>query len=207
MRTLVPAFLVALAATVLASIGCGTSDPDPTPTPTATPTATPTPCTPTLDQSGAGGSFGRTFGSPGGYRDVAQTVTIGLAGTLERVAVFNVLLLGGLEPLVLEVRDLVGDFPDETPGALLGTTSVPNASLSPTYATVSFDLSALGIAVTPGQMLAFVLRSNGNEMGIQTSGGDNYAGGQAVQFTPTPTPTWETILDYDFGFEVHVCVP
>jgi hypothetical protein len=197
------------------AIGCGSStDPDPTtgptptptPSPSATPTPTPTPCTPAVDQVGPGGTFGRVFGCQGCYRDVGQTVTVGLGGTLERFDVLSIELQAGADPLVLEVRGVAGGLPDESPAALLGTTSVPAAALPTSLGTVSFDLSGLAIPVSVGQSVAFVLRASGNEMGIQTSGADNYAGGQGVQFD-LMTQSWSTILDRDLGFEVRVCTP
>jgi hypothetical protein len=107
---------------------------------------------------------------------VAQTFTVGFAGTLTAVHVVVDPRGTPVQNLDLEVQATTGGVAN---GTVLATASVaPFGGVNPT---VVFDVSAANLAVTPGQVLAFVLKSNatlGNDYLVRARNLNPYGGGQ-----------------------------
>ena len=149
------------------------------------------------DQSSGGPdgfTFTRCLGCSGSILDIAQTFTVGQDGILAQVDIYNVYLNlsnGGStsgSPLLFDIR---GTTPAGLPVAdnslVLATLEMPTSSMPPGsfQPPMVFDLLSFGINVNAGDVLALVLRSNGNVFAFGTSEGNAYAGGQYTQrFTP-----------------------
>lgn len=128
----------------------------------------------------------------GNLGEVGQTFTVGIAGTLDQIDVRMFRLSGIFDPTgdpILSIYSTSGGLPTGSP---LATATVPEASvpLNPvgTPAFVSFDVSAAGLLVNPGDVLAFAIRTT-SEVGpywLITDQGQpiEYAGGAAVSRFP-----------------------
>lgn len=136
----------------------------------------------------AGFTFTRCLGCPGSILDIAQTFTVGQAGTLAQVDIYNVYLssAGSVNgnPLLFDIRptDAAG-LPVADDNLALATLEMP-ASSAPTGAfqpPMVFDLLSFGINVSVGEVLALVLRSNDNVFAFGTTDVDIYAGGEYTQ--------------------------
>lgn len=144
----------------------------------------------------------------GNLGEVGQTFTVGLAGTLERVDVRMFRLGGIFDPTgdpILSVYNTAGGLPT---GAPLATATVPEASvpLNPVNNAadfVAFDISGAGLQVSPGQVLAFAIRTT-SEVGpywLLTDQGQpiEYAGGAAVsRFPPGAWSSLSPAQDHAF---------
>jgi hypothetical protein len=123
---------------------------------------------------------------------IGQTFTVGLTGTLTGIDVFIAELAtetttGGL---TLDVRSVSGSGAVEPLAAnALASATIPDASVpfratsSPFFTPILVDLSAAGLAVTAGDILAFVLtRVNGDDdpYYVQTDFDAGYLGGTRV---------------------------
>jgi hypothetical protein len=111
------------------------------------------------------GPNGNLFSIARGEYAWAQTFTVGRAGALTSVAL-QVARESGLvtQPLLLDIRPTAGGVPLASEAAALVTASVPPNTF-PLHAGVpaaftSIPLGGGGIPVTPGTVLALVLRSN-----------------------------------------------
>jgi len=93
--------------------------------------------------------------------DEAQTFTVGIAGTLTRIEVF-VYRVGdpGEAILLLDVRPTVNSVPVEDDSQILASADIPVSVLPELPAFTSLDISAAGLSVAEGDVLAIVLRSN-----------------------------------------------
>jgi hypothetical protein len=150
-----------------------------------------------LDQD-SGGPSGftttRCLGCARSILDVAQTFTVGRSGTLARIEVDQVFLdldnggsLSGF-PLVFDIRRTSAGLPVADDSLALSTLSLPPGSM-PTRAfsgSLVFNILSFGLTVNEGDVLSFVLRSNGNVFAFATSDAGNvYARGEYAQrFSP-----------------------
>jgi hypothetical protein len=116
------------------------------------------------------------FTAVGTGRTCAQTFTVGASGVLTSINVV-------VDPRNSPVLDLVMEVQATTGGAANGTV-LASASAAPfggTNPTVTFDFSPYRLAVTQGQVLAFVLRSNaalGTDYLARAVPGNTYPDGQ-----------------------------
>jgi hypothetical protein len=131
----------------------------------------------TLPPPNAGG-----FINNGGI-DIAQTFTVGITGILGRVEVAVTRLATTTGPLSVEIRPVIGGFPNPLNAPILADglvfpADVPNG---PTFGFVGVDLLSDNLVVTPGDVLAIVLRSDTAAGGYAWgyTAGDPYAGGHA----------------------------
>lgn len=131
--------------------------------------------------------------------EAAQTFTAGVAGILGRVDI-QIAKNGQLttQPLLFDVRTTVAGLPGEDDNNVLVSRSIlaadiPDTStflLPPGSDFVSIDVSAAGIVVVPGEMLAITLRtdeSRGAYYWNVKARGDPYAGGASF-FRVAPVP-------------------
>ena len=154
--------------------------------------------------------------------DWAQTFTVGLAGRLDRVdlQVFrDVTEPSPTVPLRVEIRGTSAGIPAATDAAVLASAtlapeSVPldAAGLPKPVQLTAVDLSASNLNVSPGEVLAIVLRSGtanpGYEWQFQPTPGNGYAGGvKFLQTRPPATGFNAEHPDTDFGFQTYVTVP
>lgn len=108
----------------------------------------------------------------------AQTFTVGFPGTLTAINVVVSPRGTPVQNLNLEIQATSSGVPN---GTVLATASV--APFSGTNPTVSFDVSAAGLNVAPGQVLAFVLKSNatgGNDYLFRAVPGNTYTRGETT---------------------------
>lgn len=140
---------------------------------------------------------------------LAQTFTVGLDGTLAAVE-FNI--LKNSEPvfdLTVDIRTLIGGAPDPLAANALGTTTVAAADIGTfnanpyPWTSIRVDFGAAGIAVSAGDMLAFVL--TGGPYGVQTDYTDSYAGGQRWSQSGYGNP-FGVLATADLAFKTYVDV-
>lgn len=143
----------------------------------------------------------------GDVSQVGQTFTVGVAGTLDHIDVLMFRLGGIFDPTgdpVMRVYSVTGGFPSGSP---LATTTIPELLVPLNNAAmVSFDLSSAGIAVNPGNILAFSITaaSGVGPYFLLTDQGQSieYAGGQAVISFGGP---WQFLSPpQDHGFRTFV---
>lgn len=150
-----------------------------------------------------------------GTTSLAQSFTVGISGTLAAVE-FNVLrsFADTTNDLKVDIRSLVGGgAPDPDAADALASAIVNNSSIgiygpSPyAWTSILVDLSAANIAVTAGDMLAFVLTSTiGQEFGVQTDYNSAYAGGMRwAQINDHNA--FESTSSADLTFKTYVNVP
>ena len=139
-------------------------------------------------------------GGPGGFTttrcmcptsilDIAQTFTVGQNGTLAEVEVFQVFRNSNTDltgnPLLFDIRPTtVAGLPVADDSLALATVSMPASSVpaGSFSGSMVFDVSSFNLTVNAGDVLAFVLRRNGNTFSFATSdAGDVYAGGLYTQ--------------------------
>jgi PEP-CTERM motif len=146
----------------------------------------------------------------------AQTFTVGLAGTLARVDV-DILRQDngplGNGPLLFDVRSTTGGgAPIENDATPLASLTIPAATIPTTFGFFSIDVSGFGIPVTPGEILAIVLRGTRTDTDYEWVGsfpnpypaGDLYFRNASAGF---PTWTLENTLDQesvDLAFKTFV---
>lgn len=124
-----------------------------------------------------------------------QTFTVGAGGTLTHINVM-------LDPRGGPVLDLLLEVQATTAGAANGTV-LARASLPPfggTNPVVSFDVSPYNLAVTAGEELAFVLKSNaagGTDYLLRAVPGNTYLGGQLTNSSGgfPPGGGWDAIFE------------
>lgn len=131
--------------------------------------------TPVLDQSNSVLPTGNFVAIRSGTT-AAQVVTVGFAGTLTEVRLVVDPRGTPTENLTLEVQGTTGGAPN---GVVLAVASVaPFGGVNPS---VSFNVSGAALAVTAGQEIAFVLRSNaalGNDYLARAVPANTYGAGQ-----------------------------
>ena len=137
----------------------------------------------------------------------AQTFTVGLAGTLARVDV-DILRQAsvGNGPLLFDVRATGGGTPIENNATTLASFTIPAATVPTTFGFFSVDVSGFGIAVTPGEIFAIVLRGTRTDTDYEWVGGfpNPYPAGAAYfRNASAGFPTW-TLAGNDQGFKTFV---
>ena len=144
-----------------------------------------------------------TIGSPPLGKDLAQTFTVGLTGVLTGVDVYVMRLVGDAD-LIVEVRPTVGGVPVESDVAALASVVIPRASV-PLPSDVGFtsvDLTSFRVNVLAGQVLAIVLRTQGQTTyQWEGSAGNKYVGGALF----SRSPSWAVVHpNFDLGFQTFV---
>ena len=162
----------------------------------------------TLDQHNDGPLLGGTsVGVIGAVvnQSAAQTLTVGLSGTLTRVDMYVFAGQGALTaPLTLDITPAGGGSPDSS--AVLATQSLipPPTGLQ----WVTFDVSGAALTVSAGDQLALVLHSSQDwSIAGQYDGEgstDVYGGGQS--FVRLFSGPWSEIDNYDLMFRTYVIV-
>lgn len=142
----------------------------------------------------------------------AQSFTVGANGYLARV---DMLMSnnGYSIPVYWDLRAMNGAVPVSANSAALASGSLDALSLPSSATFYTFDLSSFGIAVSPGDTFAFVLR--GAEGNGNTAGGlygtyvNAFAGGRAFLGTISGgSVSWSTGYElYDYGIRTVVVVP
>jgi hypothetical protein len=142
----------------------------------------------------------------------AQTFTAGRTGTLDRVDLFLHRDAGTVEPLAVEIRDVVGGAPGNP---VLAAATVPATSIPPSpgaWVPVTFSR---GTPVVAGTQYAIVLYSTTadpnfygwgfNEASLPGTGTDVYPAGQAFSSSNTPPTEWFVIHPgSDHAFKTYV---
>jgi hypothetical protein len=175
---------------------------------------------PILDQSD-----GAPFNAAAGFLaasgiDIAQTFTVGLAGTLSLVSVNIARTADTTAPLFVEIRTTVGGIPNAMDGQVLLSTPLSAALVpiaapttagplsSAAFAFINVDLSAFGLAVTPGEILALSMTSDavpgGYLWGLNVPG--TYAGGSSYFRGNGPDVAW-MLGGADQNFRTFVSLP
>jgi hypothetical protein len=156
--------------------------------------------------------------------DRAQTFTVGLGGRLDRLdlQVFRAQTEPLLVPLRVEIRGTSGGvpLPDDAPvlaSAALAPESVPywNNGVSQPVVLTPVDLSASNLVVSPGDVLAIVLRSSAPAGSLAyawqfqpTPGGGYAAGTPFSRERPVDGETFRAEhAQTDRGFQTYVTVP
>ena len=136
-------------------------------------------------------------------QSAAETITVGITGTLTRVEMYVYAGATLTAPLVLEVRAVDGgsetDPPSEQVLASQQVTPPPSG-----LQWVSFDLSASNLQVTTGQHLSLVLRSAQDltQGQYDAEGSPNtYPGASFYRNFSNP---WNEIDNYDLMFHTYV---
>jgi len=142
---------------------------------------------PIVDQQQAAQNGGTSFGGASyGHRVLAQTFVPGIAGLLDSVSI-------GLynydwpsdTVLTLAIEGTIGGLPTDTP---LGSVTVPVPAWGDGW--YSFDLSAQGLFLTPGELYALVLDAAYTEAGSPAA---------HVQWDATSYPTGQALVSTDGG--------
>ncbi len=139
----------------------------------------------------------------------AQSFTVGASGYLTQVD----LLMRGASysiPVYWDLRAMNGAVPVSANSAALASGSLDALSLPATATFYTFDLTSFAIAVTPGQVLTFVLRGaegNGNNAGSLFGTDTNaFAGGRGfIGSLSGGNITWRTDYEnFDYGIRTVV---
>lgn len=142
----------------------------------------------------------------------AQSFTVGASGYLTRVD----MTLQGTSysiPIYWDLRAMDGAVPVSANSAALASGSLDALNLPASATFYTFDLSSFGIAVSPGQVLTFVLRGaegNGNNAGsLRGTDSNAFAGGRGfIGSLSGGNVTWRTDYDFiDYGIRTVVAVP
>jgi len=155
----------------------------------------------TLDQAfeppAGADNQGIIYADPSGvFVNHAQTFTVGILGTLDRVD----LLISQWQfpaPLLVDIRPTVDGVPLLDDRSALASTFVLSTAVPQYYPNwVSVDFGASPIAVVPGQQLALVLRTTTAWYGIDYHWlgdvGNQYAGGSAY-YRPSLADGWSAV--------------
>jgi hypothetical protein len=139
---------------------------------------------------------------------LAQTFTVGVAGTLTRFDTYISNVGGGL-PAHWDIRPTIGGVPVQSDVASLASGSFLSSAAHNNFFTI--ELGSSSIPVLPGDELAIVFRTPiGFSIGWWGEYQDPYTRGTSYVGTPgTPTanPTvWSTsfLTDSDLGFRTYV---
>ncbi len=140
----------------------------------------------------------------------AQTFTTGISGQLSRIDLDIYLRQFASGSILLDLLSTNAGVPTST---VLAATSLPSSSVPPhisQHGFVSFDLTAMNIHVTEGEVLAIALRSSNDQLiGGWVGGHTNYAGGQFYYNYPTNNNGWVVFSppdEYDLYFKTYVDV-
>lgn len=147
-----------------------------------------------------------------GSRDRAQTFTVGLSGQLTGVELLMERFSNSIGDLTVEIRSTAGGVPGNSSGAVLATTTVSQSLMSlgtgsGSNATfVAADLTAAGLFVNAGDVLAIALSGNpSGEFGWFGGSDNGYAGGSTYWRFPGDPNNWSAFsLDREQGFRTFV---
>lgn len=145
-----------------------------------------------------------------GRLDKAQTLTVGITGTLVEVDVDINRYEGATANLLFDIRPTIGGVPVQSDTTTLASLIIPASSVPTTRGFVSVDLSSFAVSVAAGQVLAIVLRSDPDVASYTWYGNwsDNlYPSGRHYFRHPPgwPRPTWYPDLStVDVGFKTFV---
>ena len=158
-----------------------------------------------LDQQNDVSPSATADSTSGGFLEQAQTFTVGVTGTLSRIAVqINFPGFGSPGNAMLTVYSTTGGLPD----ASLGAASLSSAGIpSNGYDFQSFDVSSYAIPVHAGDVLAYGITSSLDSYFFLRSTFDHstYDGGQSLWRQVNPTGPW-TAYDppHDGGFQTYI---
>ncbi|MBW7992638.1 MAG: hypothetical protein FVQ84_21835 [Planctomycetes bacterium] len=158
---------------------------------------------PTLDQSHLGSDD--LMETIYNNRQLAQTFTVGIAGTLDSVVLD--LIYDQEAPtydITVELRTTTGGLPD-WPANSLASVQFNTSVLTTTFALYSVDFSSSSVPVSVGDQLAIVLISQDDSdhaASWHIAYNNPYSGGQFYDDLGTGT-TWDT-KDYDAYFQTYV---
>jgi hypothetical protein len=158
-----------------------------------------------LDQQNDVSPSATADSTSGGFQEQAQTFTVGVAGTLSRIAV-QIIYPGFGSPgnAILTVYNTSGGLPNTS----LGTASLSNTNIPSTgYAFQSFDISSYAIPVRVGDVLAYGVTSSTDSYFFVPSSFDHstYTGGQSLDRALGPPGPWTTYSpSHDGGFQTYV---
>ena len=150
---------------------------------------------------------------PGGityHEIVAQTFTVGVAGILDHVDLLLCQPAAVTADAIFSITGLTAlGLPDE--GTQLASGTIPASDIPTTWGSVSVDMSAFDLAVTPGTTVAFILGYPYSSYPTSYCywGGQNgnpYAGGQAGARLTVPSRAWG-MGTIDVGFRTYVNTP
>ncbi len=158
-----------------------------------------------LDQQNDVSPSATADSTSGGFVEEAQTFTVGVAGTLSRIAVqINYPGFGSPGNAILTVYNTSGGIPN----ASLGTASLSYSGIPSTgYAFQSFDVSSSAIPVHAGDVLAYGVTSTTDSYFFLRSTFDHstYAGGQSIYRALGQTGPWTLYTpSHDEGFQTYV---
>lgn len=143
--------------------------------------------------------------------DLSQTFSVGITGTLSSIDLL-IKSVNSTEDLMVDIRQTTvsgspveEDIGDEILGSFTVTADSINEPGAFTFK--SFDVSALGIDITNGNLLAISLTSNESigsyQWVVNTSGG--YSGGEAyLRGADIGSSTWTTFRNSDLSFRTYV---
>jgi hypothetical protein len=143
-------------------------------------------------------------------QSLAQTFTVGVAGTLTRFDAYIEDAGGGGNLVLWNIQPTVGGVPDQSVTVSLASgtflsTAAPQNSFS--FYTINLDSSP--ISVSPGEVLAiaFSTANSGTSISWQGEKPNPYAHGDAFVGVPGANSTaWSTsfLAGYDLGFRTYV---
>jgi hypothetical protein len=156
-----------------------------------------------LDQQNDVSPSATADSTSGGVLVQVQTFTVGVSGTLSRIAVqINYPGFGLPGNAILNVYNTAGGLPN----AILGSASLPNSAIpSGGYAFQSFDVSSYAIPVHVGDVLAYGVTSTLDSYFFLRSTFDHstYAGGQSY-YNSSVTGWTAYSPTHDGGFQTYV---
>jgi hypothetical protein len=143
---------------------------------------------------------------------MAQTFTVGVAGTLTRFDAY-IEDAGAVLPVLWEIRPTVGGVPVQSDTSSLASgTFLSSAAPQNQFSFYTINLGSSPISVLPGEVLAIVFRTpmgyNGVSISWQGEIPNPYAAGSAFVGIPAPGDgtAWSTsfLTGYDMGFRTYV---
>jgi hypothetical protein len=138
-------------------------------------------------------------------QEIAQTFTVGRAGTLTRIDAQLVRIFGTEGSAIFTLYNTTGGVPNEVLGIRsLNWDAIPSTG----FGYQSFDVSSLAIPVTVGQVLAFGIKSSGEAgYGLRSSFDQNtYSAGESkFRALSVPPGPWVSFSpSHDYGFKTYV---
>jgi hypothetical protein len=143
--------------------------------------------------------------------DEAQTITVGVTGTLARIDLLVREDTTSTANLLFDIRATNGGVPVADNTGVLASVVVPHGTvpidpLTMTY--TSIDISSFGVPVTDGEMLAIVLRTDTGGRYLWKNGNPVYTRGESFFRFPNVSPDWRTWSsagnNFDFAFRTYV---
>ena len=148
----------------------------------------------------------------GNISELGQTFTVGVTGTLDHIDVLMFRLLDIFDPTGDPRLNLYNTAAGVPTGAALATSLVPEAQVPVNAAGfVTFDLSAAGISVVAGDVLAFGISTLSDPQpyflpnDVDTGAVDDYGTGAAFRRFINPVTAWQPLApSQDHGFRTFV---